>query len=47
MTPKLPKKEPQKEGNGIPQMPFDDALRRLLASKPQHRAAKKKPAEKK
>jgi hypothetical protein len=44
---KLPKKEPQKEENGIPQMPFDDALRHLLGSKPQHRTAKKKPAEKK
>lgn len=26
----------------MPQMPFDDALRRILSAPPQHRVAKKK-----
>lgn len=41
-----PKKEPGKEDNRIPQMPFDEALKRVWQSKPQHKTAKK-PAEKK
>jgi hypothetical protein len=35
------------EENGIPQMPFNEALKRVWATKPQHRAAKKKAPEKK
>jgi hypothetical protein len=42
------KKEQERPGNGIPQLPFDDALRHLLKAPPQHKTtAKKKPAEKK
>ncbi len=40
-----PKKEKAKE-NGIPQMPFDDALKRILKAPPQHRVAKKKAKKK-
>jgi hypothetical protein len=38
---------PEKQKNPpIPQMPFDEALKRVWAAKPQHKPAKK-PAEKK
>jgi hypothetical protein len=40
------KKEPSKQDNGIPRMPFNEALKRVWASKPQHKTTKK-PAEKK
>jgi hypothetical protein len=41
-----PKQAPGKQDNGIPQMPFNKALKRVWQSKPQHKTAKK-PAEKK
>jgi hypothetical protein len=40
---KPPKK--QKEENGIPQMPFNEALKRVWAAPPKHKTAKK-PAKK-
>jgi hypothetical protein len=44
--PNPPEKEPQHKENGIPQMPFDDALRHLLKAPPQHKTVKK-PQQKK
>jgi hypothetical protein len=44
---KSPKKdERQKEEKEIPQMPFDDALRRILGAPPQHKVTKKQPSKK-
>lgn len=40
-------KKPKRDDNGIPQMPFDDALRKLMRAPPQHRPAKKKDENKK
>jgi hypothetical protein len=33
----------KKKPNDIPQIPFDDALRKILSAPPQHKTAKKKP----
>jgi hypothetical protein len=41
-----PKKDTQPLGNDIPQMPFDEALKRVWAAKPQHKATKKTPKKK-
>jgi hypothetical protein len=37
-----PRKGKQRETKTIPQMPFDDALRKILKAPPQHKVAKKK-----
>lgn len=34
------KKPPEKQENGIPQLPFNEALKRVWASKPLHKTAK-------
>jgi hypothetical protein len=41
------KKRERHSTDEIPQMPFDDALRKLLSAPPQHRPAKKKKGKKK
>jgi len=46
MSKQPPKKEHQKEEKEIPQMPFDDALRRILGAPPQHKVSKKQPSKK-
>jgi len=48
---KPPKKDTQPLGNDIPQMPFNEALKRVWAAKPKHKVklkpihGKKKPGE--
>jgi len=42
---KSPQK-PERKRNVIPQMPFDDALRRILKAPPQHKFSKKKARKK-
>jgi hypothetical protein len=44
MTDKQPK--PHKKTDDIPQMPFNEALKRVWAAKPSHKTAKKQPTKK-
>lgn len=39
-------KNQKRDEQGVPQMPFDDALRKILSAPPQHKAAKKKAKKK-
>jgi hypothetical protein len=40
--PPKPKRKHSTEPVEMPQMPFDDALRKILSAPPQHKIAKKK-----
>lgn len=42
MAKRKAKKRHSTEPLDMPQMPFDDALRKILSAPPQHRVAKKK-----
>jgi len=42
----VPPKKAKRKEQDVPGMPFDDALKRLLNARPQHKTAKKKSTKK-
>jgi hypothetical protein len=44
-TPTKAKKKHSTDPIEVPQMPFDDALRKILSAPPQHKKAKKKKSD--